>query len=103
MKYREGKRCGEAKYIWNDGSIEISVFDDDGIQNGPAKLTWPNGAIREGSKVNMIKYNLYFWNTEFQYHIFRCNWKFFDSRLMANGMGMCFIRTRKVQEKGNGT
>ena len=62
MKYREGKRCGEAKYIWNDGSIEISVFDDDGIQNGPAKLTWPNGAIREGSKVNMIKFNRHFWN-----------------------------------------
>ena len=64
LKHREGKRCGEAKYIWNDGSIEISVFDDDGIQNGPAKLTWPNGAIREGSKVNMIKFNRYFWNTE---------------------------------------
>ena len=64
MKYREGKRCGAAKYIWNDGSIEISVFDDDGIQNGPAKLTWPNGAIREGSKVNVIKFNLYSWNTE---------------------------------------
>ena len=74
-KYREGKRCGEAKYIWNDGSIEISVFDDDGIQNGPAKLTWPNGAIREGSKVNVIKFNLYSWNnTEcIQYHTFRCN------------------------------
>ena len=62
LKHREGKRCGEAKYIWNDGSIEISVFDDNGIQNGPAKLTWPNGAIREGSKVNMIKFNRYFWN-----------------------------------------
>ena len=62
LKYREGKRCGEAKYIWNDGSIEISIFDDDGIQNGPAKLTWPNGAIREGSKVNVIKFNLYSWN-----------------------------------------
>ena len=72
---REGKRCGEAKYIWNDGSIEISVFDDDGVQNGPAKLTWPTGAIREGSKVNVIKFNLYSWNnTEcIQYHTFRCN------------------------------
>ena len=51
INHRQGKRCGAAKYIWNDGSIEISVFDEDGIQSGPAKLTWPNGAIREGSKV----------------------------------------------------
>ena len=51
-RHRQGKRCGKAKYIWADGSIEISSYDEDGIQNGPAKLTWPNGAIREGSKVN---------------------------------------------------
>ena len=42
-----------ARYIWADGSIEISNYDQDGIQNGQAKLTWPNGAIREGSKVKL--------------------------------------------------
>ena len=44
--------------MWADGSIEISIYDKDGIQNGPAKLTWPNGAIREGSKVTRY-YTLY--------------------------------------------
>ena len=52
--YRHGKRCGSAKYIWADGSIEVSLYDENGFQNGPAKLTWPNGAIREGKKVNVI-------------------------------------------------
>jgi len=50
--YRQGKRYGPAKYIWADGSVEVSIYDQDGVQNGPAKLTWPNGAVREGNKLN---------------------------------------------------
>ena len=52
--YRQGKRYGPAKYIWADGSVEVSIYDQDGVQNGPAKLTWPNGAVREGNKVSMM-------------------------------------------------
>ena len=50
--YRQGKRYGPAKYFWADGSVEVSIYDQDGVQNGPAKLTWPNGAVREGNKVS---------------------------------------------------
>ena len=52
--FRQGKRYGPAKYIWADGSVEVSIYDQDGVQNGPAKLTWPNGAVREGSKVSTM-------------------------------------------------
>ena len=52
--YRQGKRYGPAKYIWADGSVEVSIYDQDGVQNGPAKLTWPNGAVREGNKVSTM-------------------------------------------------
>jgi len=48
--YHKGKRTGGAKYFWSDGSVELCQYDDQGVQNGPAKLTWPNGAIREGQK-----------------------------------------------------
>ena len=35
-----------------DGTIEISTYDENGAHTGPAKLTWANGAVREGRKVN---------------------------------------------------
>ena len=50
FRYKKGKRSGSAKYYWSDGSVELCLYDDDGVQNGPAKLTWPNGAVREGRK-----------------------------------------------------
>jgi len=30
----------------------VGNYDSEGLQNGPAKLTWANGAVREGNKVN---------------------------------------------------
>ena len=32
-------------------SIQVSLYKG-GEQTGPAKFTWPNGAVREGSKVS---------------------------------------------------
>jgi len=52
FKYKESKRRGAAVYFWSDGSIETSIFNNDGIETGPARLTWPNGAVREGCKLN---------------------------------------------------
>jgi hypothetical protein len=34
-----------------DGTKEMSTYDEHGAHTGPAKLIWPNGAIREGSKI----------------------------------------------------
>ena len=36
--------------MWSDGSIETCIYDQNGVQNGPAKLTWPSGAVRQGQK-----------------------------------------------------
>ena len=30
----------------------MSTYDENGSHTGPAKLIWPNGAIREGQKVD---------------------------------------------------
>ena len=35
-----------------DGTKEMSTYDENGSHSGPAKLIWPNGAVREGSKVD---------------------------------------------------
>lgn len=32
--------------------MEVSLYDEAGSQNGPAKITWPTGAAREGTKVD---------------------------------------------------
>jgi len=48
--YVNGVRQGAATYTFADGSIEISTFNQEGEQTGPAKFTWANGAVREGNK-----------------------------------------------------
>lgn len=48
--YKNGKRSGAATYWWSDGSKEISLYDENGVENGPCKLIWANGASREGEK-----------------------------------------------------
>ena len=35
--------------------IQVSLYKG-GEQTGPAKFTWPNGAVREGSKVSTLLY-----------------------------------------------
>jgi len=48
--YVKGIRQGAATYKFADGSVELSTFDENGEQTGPAKFTWANGAVREGNK-----------------------------------------------------
>jgi hypothetical protein len=40
FNYRQGKRFGLAVYHWQDGTIENSVYNEEGLHSGPAKLTW---------------------------------------------------------------
>ena len=47
-------RQGSAVYTFVDGSVELSTYDKTGEQTGPAKFTWADGAVREGSKVRGI-------------------------------------------------
>ena len=42
------QRSGALDYKW---MIQVSLYKG-GEQTGPAKFTWPNGAVREGSKVS---------------------------------------------------
>lgn len=39
-------------YYFHDGSVEMSFYDENGVQNGPTTFSWSNGAKREGHKVN---------------------------------------------------
>ena len=48
----QGLRQGSASYMFADGSVELSTFNEKGEQSGPAKFTWANGAVREGNKVS---------------------------------------------------
>ena len=50
--YKNGKRSGAATYRWPDGSVEMTLYDENGVENGPCKLIWANGARREGEKVD---------------------------------------------------
>lgn len=50
--YKNGKRFGIATYYWADGTVEKSFYNENGVHSGPAKLIWPNGATREGLKVD---------------------------------------------------
>jgi hypothetical protein len=51
--YKNGKKCGPLIYNFSDGSVERSFFDEiTGVQTGPTQFKWPNGAVREGVKVN---------------------------------------------------
>ena len=47
----QGVRQGSAVYTFSDGSVELSTYNEAGEQTGPAKFTWANGAVREGTKV----------------------------------------------------
>jgi hypothetical protein len=40
------------KILRPDGTKEMSTYDENGAHTGPAKLIWPNGAVREGHKVD---------------------------------------------------
>jgi len=49
--YQAGKRVGAAIYKWKDGACEEFTYNENGQETGPAKLTWPNKALREGAKL----------------------------------------------------
>ena len=53
FSYKNGKKIGAMTYSFHDGCVERGFFDDFGLLNGPTQFTWPNGAKREGHKVNI--------------------------------------------------